>query len=478
MANPPTTRTGKEVVSHVDDPLPPLWLKRSLSNRPRKNASDPSQGVFEGRFGESPLKQTLLDRIARAREVLLLSTFLIADPELEAALMNAAQHGVRIYLMTASENRLKSERREDSENEPDRFEEHSRFLRRLAGRVLVRTGEDLHAKFIVADPNSRSTVALLSTANFTTKALAENPELGISLEEDEARDLARLFQCGFWHQAKHELIEDGPLLDIKPLGGPPPLPKALPYTALGKTPLREALVSAFAKAEDEIWFTCYGFEPDHQCTLVLLEAIKRGVRAHIMTRPREKGNAAVKHTDALIALAKAGAEVRGHFDLHGKALVWTQKGEVHGLVMTSNMTTLGLDQGFEAAAILHGSRAVAVRELLQNWWESMPWEFRATAHVGQVTGSAKLWRSPFLEDAAVSEEAPEQHLGRIYAKTPEEMGKAKPSSFPPLKASGKNTFYHRIPYLWEVVLREEVKRKEPVTAPADSDTSKPAQATD
>ncbi|MDG6934423.1 MAG: hypothetical protein JRN68_06960, partial [Nitrososphaerota archaeon] len=156
----PVVRT--KAISHKEDLLPTLWLSREASNGSRLDASNIKEGVFEGMPGKSALKSAVLDLLGEAKEVALLSSFLFADPKLESGIMDAAKKGVRVYLLTASENRLKSERGQDSEQEMDKFEEHSALLRRLEGKILVRTGEDLHAKFIVTDPMSSLPRAILS----------------------------------------------------------------------------------------------------------------------------------------------------------------------------------------------------------------------------------------------------------------------------------------------------------------------------
>lgn len=447
----PVVRT--KVISHKEDPLLPLWLSREASNGSRFDASNSKEGVFEGMPGKSALKSAVLNLLGEAKEVALLSSFLFADPELESGIMDAARKGVRVYLLTASENRLKSERGQDSEQEMDKFEEHSALLRRLEGRILVRTGEDLHAKFIVTDPMSSVPRAILSTANFTTKAIGGNPEIGISLSGDQARDLARLFIYGFWHQAQHELMPAGRLLDVAANSVSHSYPRSLPYTASGSATLQKTLSMVFKEMEGEAWLSCYGFDKKHPIIRDILEALQRGVKMHVMSRPRAGGESAVKHTDALIDLVKAGAEVRAHPDLHAKALIWNHGKDTHGLVMTANLTSLGLDQGFEVGAVVNGERALALKELLQSWWSWMPYELRVDARVGNVKGKIRIWRPPVLQDAMVIKQAPEMYLGRLEARSQEEASSIQPSEFPSPKSNGQPIYYEEIPYRWEVSIK-------------------------
>jgi cardiolipin synthase len=418
------------------------------------------EGVLEGTSGKSALKRAILETLGESKEVALLSSFLLADRELEKGLFEAASRGVRVYLLTASENRLRAERRADSEEETEMFEEHSALLRRLEGKCFVRTGEDLHAKFIVTDPRSTSPRGVLSTANFTTKALAGNPEIGVVLQGKEAKDLARMFVYGFWHQTQHELAPDGRLLDVRAESTAPRYPSFLPYTARDKPQLQSQLAQTFKEMDGEAWISCYGFEKTHSITKAIVEAVRRGVNLHIMTRPRGGGEAAVKHTDALIDFARSGAEIRSHPDLHAKAIVWTGTEGVCGLVMTANMASRGLDQGYEAGVLIDGKRALALREILQTWWDWMPWEFRVGSRVGNVKGEIKVWRSPAFQDGIVLVQAPEQSMDRVVVDSPEAVQSAQPARFPSPSDGGRLTFYHEVPYRWEVVVKEPPIRKE------------------
>ena len=447
----PVVRT--KAISHKEDLLPTLWLSREASNGSRLDASNIKEGVFEGMPGKSALKSAVLDLLGEAKEVALLSSFLFADPKLESGIMDAAKKGVRVYLLTASENRLKSERGQDSEQEMDKFEEHSALLRRLEGKILVRTGEDLHAKFIVTDPMSSLPRAILSTANFTTKALGGNPEIGISLSGDQARDLARLFIYGFWHQAQHELMPAGRLLDVPASSVTHSYPLSLPYTASGSATLQKTLARVFKEMEGEAWLSCYGFDKTHPIMRDMLGALQRGVKMHVMSRPRAGGESAVKHTDALIDLVKAGAEVRAHPGLHAKALIWNHGKDTHGLVMTANLTSLGLDQGFEVGAAVNGERAIALKELLHSWWSWMPYELRVGARVGDVKGKIMIWRPPVLQDAMVIKQAPEMDLGLLEARSQEEASTMQPPQFPSPKSNGQMIYYEEIPYRWEVSIK-------------------------
>lgn len=470
--------TRSEVVSHAEDRLPPLWARRAAVAITKDNTSSRSGGIFEGHVGASPLKREILQQIESAKEVVLVSSFLLADPEVERVILRAAARGVRTYVLTASENRLRVERNRgsDSEEELDRFDEHSALLRRLEGRVLVRTGEDLHAKFVVVDPSSDRPSGVLSTANFTTKALAGNPEVGVGLDADAARDLARLFSCGFWYQSQHEWIGLGSLLPVVPRQGTPPLPKHHPYTALGRTELREALMEAITGAEGELTFACYGFDSSHPVAQELVKAAQKGLSVRIMTRPRDRGEAAVAHNRALVELGRAGASVRGHPDLHAKALLWKQGGKVHGLVMTANVTNRGLDTGYEAAVRVEGSTTQALANLLGAWWERMPWEFRVGASLGEVLGEVRLWRGMSLEDTRVEEEAPPQVLPRLTAKSVAEAETSRPSNFPPPRILGRPALYHKVPYTWDVVVKETPKRVAPKERRESSETELPSKA--
>ncbi|MDZ5649431.1 phospholipase D-like domain-containing protein [Nitrospirillum sp. BR 11828] len=320
----------------------------------------------------------MIEALDGAREVAQVCAFLLADKELAEAMLRAAERNVRVYALTASEQRIGKLLREDDGFDQRMAEEHKRLLDQLAGKVLVRSAEHFHAKFLVVDAHDPvRSVGFLSTANFN-RALHENIELGVRLQGNDAAELAAYFNWAFWCEAERELTEKGRLLPVPPPPGQPKVP-AGPHivgTLRSRLVLRETVLSMIGRARRHILLSTYGIEWTHEATQALLEALRQNVQVTIMTRPRPAVSAAVS------ALAEAGATIVGHDKLHAKALVT----EESALVMSANLETGGLDHGFEVGVVLSGRMADGIEATLRQWEQDFPWVFRGDAMRGEHLG--------------------------------------------------------------------------------------------
>jgi cardiolipin synthase A/B len=294
-------------------------------------------------------------------------------------MLQAAERGVRVYVLTASEQRISVVVREEEIFEERMADEQRKLLDRLAGKVLLRSAGHIHAKFLVVDPQSNEwACAWLSTANFN-QGLRENLDLGVSLDAAAARALAACFHWGFWREAERELREPGRLSTVKANfpGVPPfPTPSTIFTTLSDSTALRDRVVSLINDARDEILIASYGVEADHITVRALCEASKRGVKVSLLTRPRPAVAAGVA------ALAAAGASVFAHDRLHAKALVADGK----TLVMSANLQAQGLDSGFEVGVMLSPPAAGNVEATLRDWGKTFPWEYRINSLRGEYLG--------------------------------------------------------------------------------------------
>ncbi|SIT04703.1 phospholipase D-like domain-containing protein [Insolitispirillum peregrinum] len=365
----------------TSEPLGPGWLRRSEA-RPESNEA-PADGLWrtgpEGRF-----RSAMIAALDGAQELVQGCAFLFADKQLSDALLRAADRGVRVYLLTASEQRIGKHLQDDQDFDRRMADEHKQLLDRLAGKVLVRSAEHLHAKFLLIDsPRPSVATGFVSTANFN-RALDENIELGIRLDGNEAVLLALYFNWVFWCEAERELIGKGRLMPVSsppaqpqdPYGASQPLGQFVVATLRASQGLRASVLRLISQAKDEILLASYGIELDHAATQALLKALQSGVAVTILTRPRPAVSA------ALSAFAKAGARIVGHDKLHAKALVADQQ----ALVMSANLESGGLDTGFEVGVLCSGKRTEEVRDTLLQWIEAAPWQFRHDATRGDHLG--------------------------------------------------------------------------------------------
>jgi len=353
-------------VVQVLEPLPSCWLRKH-DTKPDDDRQS-RDGIF--RIGpQGAFHRTLIEAINQAREVVLAASFLFADEGLAEAFLKASARGVRVYMLTASEESLKKLGAEDDEFETRMADEHAQLLDRLAGKVLVRSAPHFHAKFLVIDPNG-SIRGWLSTANFN-KALRESVELGFQLTQEQARALAGWFSWAFWNEAEHELLEKGRLARVSPPPQEPGEPTGgqIEVTTKKHHSLLDGILSLIENAKEEIIISSFGLEANHPVIQALVNKAVDGVRITVLTRPRPGVREAVEK------LESAGALVLAHDKLHAKAIVT----ECSSMLFTANIESHGLDHGFEVGVRLNDQQRNALRQILLQWRKTFPWQYACSA---------------------------------------------------------------------------------------------------
>ena len=396
----------KKVTSTIDQRhyrLPPTWVSRK---RERVGQSELGSAVhISGQGGE--LKKRVTALLSSARQKVVVSSFLIADREVEAAILEAAKQGVRVYVMLASEARLDGEPG-DGEFERRMLDEHKDMLGRLGGWVLIRSALHFHAKLVLVDPEA-SPEGMLLTANLTKEALGRNEELAVVLGPNEVKEAAELVRWAMWEDAKHELVEPGNFRAVKPIGRvghPAPLPHVLATTS-SATQLRAEAIELIDSAFEKLIVASFGWAADHPVVERLCERARDGLELTVLARVRERS------MPALVALAGAGARVLGFKWLHAKAL-WADSGRA--LVMSANLEKHGLDDGFELGLRLEGERAEELRMRLKRWSSQAAWELRPSPALGEVVGDVLVWYENQLLDRDVKPRLPVD-LGAVTASS-------------------------------------------------------------
>jgi cardiolipin synthase len=401
--------------------------------------------VVEGVWRTGPqarFRQALVEALDSAEEVALLSSFLLADDHLAQAMLRAAKRGVRVYVLTASERRIGKVVRDDESFEQRMADHHKKLLESLAGNVLLRSAEHIHAKFLIVDPQSPTGArAWLSTANFN-KALEESIELGVRLDAEGARALAACFQWAFWCEAERELRGARRLIEIRPnhpASPSRPGGEAVFATLRDGTRLRERVVALIKAARREILVASYGLAADHVAVRELVEAAKRGVRVTVLTRPRPAVAGAVA------VLAAAGVSVVAHDKLHAKALVADGK----ALVMSANLEAKGLDQSFEVGTVVSDSIARGVEETLQEWAAAFPWVYRADARRGEHLGDFCPAEAGLRDGVVKVTESYAQPVADVVARDALALDEAPAPALTP--AAPRGELPRRVSFAWNVV---------------------------
>ncbi len=424
------------IIDQRDYRMPPVWESRRAEPR-----AHPELGHMVHASGPN---RELADRIVSlftgAREKVVLSSFLLADREIEEAILTAAKRGVRVYVLLASEARLDIEDI-DGEFERAMRDQHREMLDRLGGHALFRSAPHFHAKFVLADPGRGDGAGMLLTANFTREALERNEELAVDLTSEEVEEAHAIARWAFWEYAEHELVDPTDRFrSVKPVGcveHPGPSRHVLATTSECRG-LRDEATHLIESASREIFVASFGWEKDHEIVEFLCIRAREGIPVTALARIR------ASQMPALLALAAAGARVLGFKWLHAKALC-ADGGKA--LVMSANLQPDGLDRGLELGVPLDGGRAEEVRHRLVEWSKAARWRLLASPSLGDIYGDVLVWHGNRLEEMTVEDEA-RVDLGSVTAESLDRLNDARPPD-PPVTGELLEPA-HEMVYEWSV----------------------------
>ena len=448
------------VINQRDYRMPPAWASRRAESRAQP---EPGHRVHaSGRNRE--LADRIVSLLAGAREMVVLSSFLLADRGIEEAILTAAKRGVRVYVLLASEARLDIE---DTDGEFERAmrDQHREMLDRLGGYALFRSAPHFHAKFVLADPGEGHGAGILLTANLTREALERNEELAVELTREEVEEAFDIARWAFWEYAEHELVDPTDRFrSVKPLGcveHPGPLRHVLATTPESRG-LRDEAFRLIGAASREIFAASFGWEKDHGIVEFLCSRAREGLPVTALARVR------ASQMPALLALAEAGARVLGFKWLHAKALC-ADGG--NALVMSANLQPDGLDRGLELGVPLAGGRAGEVRRRLVEWSRAARWQLLASPTLGDIRGDALVWRGNTLDEMTVEAER-RVDLGSVTAASSDRLNDARGPDLPPPGELPEPA--HEIVYEWSVQPPLLAARAKPVMRPPTHGNGSPA----
>ena len=435
-SNDTSIRQHSRVVDQRDHRLPPTWIPR-----PAERISQSESGRAVHVSGRNRLlARRVVGILAEAKEKVVLASYLLADHEVENAVLAAARRKVRVYILLASEARL-DEDAADGEFEKATRVQHQEMLARLGGYALFRSAPHFHAKFVLADPGNGNGVGIVLTANLTREALERNQELAVSLTGKEVDEAFALARWAFWEYAQHELVDPKDRFRaVKPLGSvthPGPSPGVRATTPKSKG-LRDEAARLVEAASRELVVANFGWAEDDEILEFLRVRASEGLAVTVLARVR------ASQVPALVALAESGAQVFGFKWLHAKALC---ADGAEALVMSANLQPDGLDHGFELGVRLNGKRAEEVRTRLNEWSKAARWELLASPTLGGVLGEVLVWQKNRLREMTVKAERPID-LGVVDAESADARGDAMPWHRRPLPSGELPEPAHKIVYAW------------------------------
>lgn len=329
-----------------------------------------------------PISQEIISLINEAKNVVCITTFLIAHKELIEAIKEAVARDVRVYLLTASENTL--EKNYDYEGDFSRkcIDSHIMLLYELSRKIFIRSSKSNHAKFILIDPFADDAKGIISTGNFTEEGIGgRNEEMAHSLNKDEISILANYFKHAFWNCAEHEMRFDK-FIPADKIGVPVDLSTDANQSVVtsldGNRSLHDACMNLVKSASKSLVVTAFGFDENNDVVKEIIKKARNGVKVSILCRIRPKNK------NAVIALRNAGAIVYGFQYLHAKCIIADNS---KAMIMTANFEDLSFNKSFEVGAYITSKKGVDdILSNLRDWIEKSGWQLYLNASLKDLKG--------------------------------------------------------------------------------------------
>lgn len=367
----------EDVVDQRQEPVPPVLVPLAVKSR-NDSLANPRRGRILPTGGDKAVVDEVLNILRSAREVIVFSSFLLADAEIQHEVLAAAERGCRVYGLISVEAKLDHQVRDDDEFGAKTVEAHKRMLDNFAGRVFLRSSRSFHAKCLLSDPRSVHSRGLLLTANLTTEALTRNKELAIRLSPDQCRSVFEHIRYAMWELSERELVDKGSILPVKPLGevSLPPEHKSILATLPDRCQIRDCVLQMIGSARRRILAASFGWDAEHPVIDALCTRAAAGVGVTVLARYRPG------KMDALVKLRRAGAKVLCFSWLHAKAVV----ADDDAIVMSANLQRHGLDDSFELGVRLSRSDTSGLVTVLESWAQRAEWQLECASSLGGLLG--------------------------------------------------------------------------------------------
>ena len=345
----------KEKIFENNTEIKDIWIPRERGGKPPKSSE--ILLVDEKKL----FKNQLLEAVKATKNQIFLCSFLLADEDLITAIEEAANRGVRVYLMMSSEVQLGKEEREDMDYNPEHVKYHKEMLRRLESKMLIRDGDHLHAKMLITDPFDGGK-GFLSTANFTTEALERNQEIGVVLPS--VQEAFSVFRYAFWCEAKRESDGKGRFKPIKNRDLNIPVSDNLFVDFSNRRELIDEILSILNDTNGKIFLSTFGLDLDTK----IFAAIKKRAQkdpVKIFIRPRNKNLPAIQTLAQL-----ENIEILGFRWIHAKFILAPEN--KRGVIMTANFDQRleGVDPTFEIGVKLSATQVDDLQKIVEFWMKN------------------------------------------------------------------------------------------------------------
>ncbi len=341
-----------------------------------KSTEQESLSIWES-GQEKILFNTMRNAIQTAKRMICLQSYLLQDTAIIDDLVEAVdKRNVRVFVMDAAETRLG--KLIEEENDFIAKDYAQMLNKKFQFRFVHRQAENLHAKFLLIDPQSNPQ-GFLFTGNFTKKPFFENPELAVKLNPEQIQEFFQLFVYHFWEYCTDEQTAKTSFNKVKGVGAfaTPTLKYSLvtsPNPDLSN--MQKNLLKAVQSAQSSISFSTFGFDVNNAVSQAVLEKQKAGVSICIFSRTRKK---AIENN--LQILLDNGAEMYCHPLIHGKSLLVDNK---EGFIFTANFEKHGLETGFEVGIQLNLQQTQDLIYIYNIWEKSFPLQYKAECSIQKV----------------------------------------------------------------------------------------------
>ncbi len=333
---------------------------------------------------EKWIQRKLIELIDSARQKIFLSSFIVAYPKVETALMKASERlRGHIYVLSPLDKSIfKDEHNSSRLSDEERqmlFENQEQRIKELSqAGIYIREHPHCHAKFCVVDRNK----ALIMTSNLTERSMEQNPEIGfVVTEKTDVIQLDKIFQIAWTRGASRESIPNKirPLIQtIPPTAEKPDTLSFHPqgnliWTYHDQQFLLKEIVRLIRQAKTNLRIGSYLIRELHnakksdvaEIMMSLKAALSQGVTLEIVVHapPHRMRGSNLRETERktlqelLTVPGVNSITIYGHPTIHAKYII---KDDDEAMFFTANIDGIfGLDNGIEVGYRFTTTREVA-----------------------------------------------------------------------------------------------------------------------
>ena len=305
----------------------------------------------------------VISLIKDAKESICLQSFLIQDTAIIDELIKATEKGVRVFITSSAEARLKP----NIEEERDFIRENYKKMlnEKFKFTFVHRSAENLHAKFIVIDGKTNPQ-GIIFTNNFTENGFFKNPELAVILTREQAQELYKIFVYCFWEKTTDEQTANNEFESVKPLNKFE-LPSLQHILLSLDNSLKNAVLQAIEKAKNKIVLSTFTIDTEYEICKAIVKKLHKNLAVSLFSRLNNK-----QLQNQVKELIDYRADIFLHQTTHAKFILVD---DTEGYVFTANFNQSDFEVGFNVGIKLSEQQAIELSNIVQNWKSELPYNW-------------------------------------------------------------------------------------------------------